>query len=92
MYPNSSNSYIKNADLRSGPTKNRILSYLYNHVKLNSEHESIVSEKQLNSIKNSDYIICPRFSGIRSWILFFHIDHYYYAVNFPKHNQKKKKT
>lgn len=83
--------YIKNANLGSTNIKNRILQYLYtSKINLNLKHEIISGVKDLDNIRDNEYIICPRFCGTRSWILFFHIDNNYYAVNFPKHSQQKK--
>ncbi|XWV26074.1 putative mRNA capping enzyme [Tupanvirus soda lake] len=83
--------YIKNANLGSREVKNNILKYLYSsNINLNLKYEIITSEKDLDNIRDNDYIICPRFGGTRSWILFFQIDNNYYAVNFPKHSQRKK--
>jgi hypothetical protein len=90
MYQTPS-KYSKNENLGSSETKNRILKYLYSSgISLNSKHELISNTKDLDNIKDGDYIICPRFSGTRSWILFFTINDNYYAVNFPKHSQRKK--
>ncbi|XWV24826.1 mg600 protein [Tupanvirus deep ocean] len=83
--------YVKNANLGSREVKNKILKYLYSsNINLNLKYEIITNIKDLDNIKDNDYIICPRFGGTRSWILFFQIDNNYYAVNFPKHSQRKK--
>ena len=82
---------IKNARLGSREVKNKILHYLYTStINLNLKYEIISTVKDLDNIRDNEYIICPRFGGTRSWILFFHIDNNYYAVNFPKHSQRKK--
>lgn len=84
-------NYIKNSQLGSREVKNLILKYLYKSgVDLNLKYETIRADKDLDNIKDNDYIICPRFSGTRTWILFFSVDDHYYAVNFPKHSQRKK--
>ena len=88
---NKQSEYNKNNNLASIDTKNKILNYLYQRAKLNIKHENIAGEKDLDQIRDNEYIICPRFSGTRSWILFFKSDEIYYAVNFPKHSQQKKK-
>lgn len=87
----SSSLYIKNAQLGSRDVKNKILRYLYSRVNINIKHENIINKNDLDSIRDNEYIICPRFSGTRSWIIFFQLENNYYAVNFPKHSQKKKK-
>nr|URM62139.1 mRNA capping enzyme [Mimivirus sp.] len=89
---NNSPTPIKNAGLGTREVKNLVLKYLYSsRVNLNLRHEYIKNEKDLDNIRDNDYIVCPRFSGTRSWILFFKSEYdIYYAVNFPKHSQKKK--
>ena len=86
---NVTQTYNKNNGLESSETKNRILKYLYTNVKQNLKYNDIGGEKDLNNIRDNDYIICPRVSGTRSWILFFKMEETYYAVNFPKHSQRK---
>jgi len=81
----------KNINLASTEVKNRILNYLYKKIKQNVNHETIKGEKDMNIIRDNEYIICPRFNGTRSWILFFQLNDVFYAVNFPKHSQYKKK-
>jgi hypothetical protein len=88
---NEQPKYIKNEKLGHREVKNKILKYLYtNNINLNLKHEIITGDMDLDNIRDNDYIICPRFGGTRSWIIFFHTGPYYYAVNFPKHSQKKK--
>ncbi len=83
--------YSKNENLASPEIKNKILKYLYSSgVKLGLKYELITNNKDLDNIRDNDYIICPRYVGTRSWIIFFSIDDNYYAVNFPKHSQRKK--
>jgi hypothetical protein len=86
----SNKSNFKNKGLGSKETKNKILQYLYSSVNINVKHEDIMTEKDLDLIRDTEYVICPRFSGTRSWILFFKSGDNYFAVNFPKHNQEKK--
>ena len=83
-------THDKNINLGSIDVKNRILKYLYDNVKQDIKHEMIASVKDMNNIRDNEYIICPRFSGTRSWIIFITIGKNYYAVNFPKHNPRKK--
>lgn len=80
----------KNINLGSIDIKNKILKYLYDNVKQNIKHELIANEKDMNNIRDNEYIICPRFSGTRSWIIFLTIGKNYYAVNFPKNSIRKK--
>lgn len=82
--------YNKNSNLGSPVVKNKILKYLYSKVSSIIKHECIAGEKDLNNIRDNDYIICPRFRGTRSWIIFFRSGDEYYAVNFPQHSQRKK--
>lgn len=87
----SPSDHIKNAKLGTQEVKNKILRYLYSsHINLNIKYEPIINQNDLDNIRDNDYIICPRFSGTRSWIIFFHTGNNYYAVNFPKHSQTKK--
>lgn len=81
----------KNVDLDTTKVKNRILTYLHNSdIDLKSRHEYITNEKDMDNIRDNDYIICPRISGTRTWIIFFKEGDNYYAVNFPKHSQMKR--
>lgn len=80
----------KNIDLHLTSVKNRILQYLYSMVNVASKQETITCLDDINAIRDNDYIICPRFQGIRSWIIFCKFNDVYYAVNFPKHGQHKK--
>lgn len=82
---------IKNAKLNTREVKNLILKYLHSSgINLNTKFEMISSEKDLNNIRDNEYIICPRITGTRSWIILFHVDENYYAVSFPKHSQHKR--
>lgn len=82
--------YNKNPNLGSRETKNKILQYLYkNVIDLNVKQEPIC-KGDMEYIRDNDYVICPRFSGTRSWIIFFNVGNDYFAVNFPKHSQRKK--
>lgn len=85
--------HIKNANLGSPEIKKKILKFLYSsNINLNPKYEIIANENDLNNIRDGDYIICPRFSGTRSWIIFFHTGNYYYAVNFPKNSRRKREN
>jgi hypothetical protein len=82
--------YLKNHDINSREVRNKIFKYLYSHnIKPDTKYHQISSEADLDYIKDSDYIICPRFTGVRTWIVFFSTGINYYAVNFPKHSQHK---
>lgn len=82
--------YIKNYNLDSKEIKDKIFNYLYSSgIKTEVKYE-LIDQKKLDDIKNNGYIICPKFSGVPTWILIFHINNNYYAVNFPKHNKKKR--
>lgn len=81
---------IKNANLGNTNVKNSILHYLAaSNLNLSTRYSPITKEEEMDYIRDNDYIICPRFSGVRSWIIFTIIDGKYYAVNFPKHSQRK---
>lgn len=84
------NKYKKNINLDSEKIKNKILQYLYKSIDINVKHNIIINKKDLDIIKRGDYIICPKYEGTRIWIIFCQIDDIYYAINFPKHNQRKK--
>jgi len=82
---------IKNANLNSRAVKNKILNYLYtSNINTSLKYEPISNIKDMENIKNNDYIICPRFRGTRSWIIFFRTGDNFYAVNFPKHSKRKR--
>lgn len=82
---------IKNENLDDRKVKNKILSYLHNSgINLKTKHEYIVDENDLDNIRDNDYIVCPRISGTRTWIIFFAEKNNYYAINFPKHSQRKR--
>lgn len=84
------NNYIKNDKLGSNEIKDKIFKYLYaSGIDLNVKYEIISSDRDLDDIRDNDYIICPKFGGTRSWILFFCDDDCYYAVTFPKYKHKK---
>ena len=88
---NPFNRNNKNPDLKLADTKNKILEYLYkSDIQIDTRHESILTMKDMDIIRNNDYVICPRFSGTRSWIIFFSTDNAYFAVSFPKHSQRKR--
>lgn len=88
---NPFNKNNKNIDLMLADTKNKILEYLYkSDIQIDTKHESILTMKDMDNIRDNDYVICPRFSGTRSWVIFFSTDQAYFAVSFPKHNQRKR--
>jgi len=76
--------HAKNVNLESTQVKNNILKYLYSQINVNIKYEYIVGHKDLDNIRDNEYIICPRFHGTRSWIIFCQIGDIYYAVSFPK--------
>lgn len=85
------NPISKNYYLGSDQTKNKILKFLCSsQIELKTKYERIMEESDLSNIKNDDYIICPKFRGSRTWIIFFHNDENYYAVTFSKNFQRNR--
>lgn len=83
-------SYVKNANLDTQEVKNMVFKYLREHINEKKiKQEVIASIKDMDNIRDGNYIICPRINGTPSWIIFFRIDHNYYAVNFPKHHIRR---
>ena len=85
----STTMIVKNADLNSPKIKNKILKYLRQRITIDAKFESITKMSDLDNIRDNDYIICPKFNGTRSWIVFFNDGSNYYAVSFPKHSIHK---
>src|SRR5436853_60193 len=88
----STDMVIKNADLNGSITKNLILRYLRQRVGVDKRIKSVTTITELDHIRDGNYIMCPRFSGTRSWIIFFNDGLNYYAVNFPKQNINKQEN
>jgi hypothetical protein len=93
----SASEYNKNQNLNDSDTRDLILKYLYSkNLKSNFKINVIQKMSDLDNIRDGDYIICPKFKGSRSWVIFFSTQESkeeipnYYAVSFPKHNQYKK--
>ena len=81
----------KNINLNSDGTRRKIFKFLIeNTAKINDSIIPITSIDNLDQIKNNEYIVCPVLHGTRSWILFFKSNNDYYAVNFPKHHERKR--
>lgn len=80
--------HIKNYQINSPQIKNQIFRYLHSNVTNPPDHDLILKESDLDIIKNSDYIICPKFNGIRSWIICMRIENVYYSIIFPRYNRK----
>ena len=58
----------KNLDLHQKTVKDKLLRYLYKNVNIDSAHNEILLDRDLDAIKNGEYVICPRLQGVRSWI------------------------
>jgi len=93
----TTSEYNKNIRINEPDTKNMVLAYLYSkNLKNTQNFGGIQKIVDMDHIKDGDYIVCPRFSGARSWIIFFktqgavHEIPNYYSVSFPKHSQYKK--
>lgn len=81
----------KNIGLDTGPVRNSIIKFLNSNVlNINEDYEIIAGEEALQEIGQSEYIVCPRITGTRTWVIFFIKDNIHYAVNFPKHNQSRR--
>lgn len=80
---------IKNADLNEPKIRNKIFKYLINKLDGDQKIEPITKNKDLDTIRDNNYVICPRFAGSRSWIIFFSTKSNFYGVSFPKHNINK---
>lgn len=76
--------YQKNLDLHTERVRNKILKYLYTKVDVKPKYQVITKKKDLDDIISNEYLICPRFTGVRSWVIFCKIGDVYYAVDFPK--------
>jgi len=75
----------KNIDLNKQSVKHKILQYLDGKVKQSNIPSHINDVNDINAIKKNNYIICPKSSGIKSWIMFIKLnENYYYAISFPK--------
>lgn len=83
----------KNIGLDTESTRNTIFKYLgKSNLGQSHTYEVINSVKDLDTIREGEYIMCPRFNGTRSWVIFFYDNNtdIHYAVNFPKHNIRKR--
>lgn len=85
-----STGVIKNANLNQTDTKELILQYLYKNTNQKIRFNHITRMDTVDEIRDTDYIICPRYSGVRSWIVIFRNGNNYYFVDFPKHSQFKR--
>jgi hypothetical protein len=83
---------VKNANLNSPNTKNTIFKYLKNQNDINTTivHDSIMTDDDLDVIRDNDYVICPQYIGQRVWIIFKELKGVYYAVYFNKSNLNEK--
>jgi hypothetical protein len=74
-----------NLDLDSSDIRNKIFKYLASvQPNYNSRFTEIITDEDLEVLGNNDYVICPKYSGVRSWAIICTIDDVYYAINFPK--------
>lgn len=74
----------KNINLNNKQQRNKILKYLYSSVNPKINPVSITCQDDIEKIRDYEYIICPKISGINVWIVFIKIDDIYYAVTFAK--------
>lgn len=87
----NTNTY-KNINLESSTVRNKILQYVYSNIDSNIRMENVSGLNDLDVIRDNDYIICPKFGGTRSWVVFCKFGQNYYAVNFPKYHSKNKRN
>lgn len=79
----------KNANLGDRTVKNAILSFLHKNIpQFALTKETILTSESLEHIKQTEYIICPRLKGVKTWIVLFNDENNYYAVNFQKIHSK----
>jgi len=79
----------KNIDINYTAVKNKIIEYLNSRVDMDNKPVQLMSEQQVNYMKGQDYVMCPKYKGSRTWILFFKDKHNYYSVSFPIHSHHK---
>jgi hypothetical protein len=81
---------IKNKDLDKPSIRDKIIKYYHNNFpNTKTEYKYIKSEKDLNYIRENNYLICPQMSGVRVIVIFFREKNRYYAVNFHKDKLKR---
>ena len=81
-------THVKNLDINTPKIKHRILQYLYSSdFYTDDKIDYVVCDRDIGIIKNGDYIMCAGYKGTRSWIIIFHDEEKYYAVNFPKYGR-----
>ena len=77
----------KNIRLYDPKIQDRIFKYLKSKVTYKPKMLNLTKKSEFDEIKDNDYILCPEYEGVRSWIMFFRMEDCYYAVNFPKYNE-----
>lgn len=81
---------IKNKDLDNPNIRDKIIKYYRdNFPSVKTEYKYIKSEKDLNYIRENNYLICPQMSGVRVIVIFFREKNCYYAINFHKDKLKR---
>lgn len=90
LQPKLDHRIQKNIGLNDSRTCEHVVQFLLKYIGYQKLHQQIqpLTEKDLPSIKK-DYLACPTYPGTRSWIIFFHRGHKYYALNFPKFDPKQ---
>src|SRR5690625_865792 len=83
----------KNFNLNTKSVHNKIIKYLHDHVEtdMTKPFRNLNSEHDLEKIRKQEYVVVPRFLGVRSWIIIMRDEdnsNNCYAVNFPKQNKR----
>jgi hypothetical protein len=82
-----------NLNLDSSDTRNKILKYLASvEPNYNRRFNEVITDADLEELGNGDYVICPKYSGVRSWAIICMIDDIHYSVNFPKFTKFNKNS
>jgi hypothetical protein len=80
---------IKNKDLNTSSVKQMIIKYTYDMVNDSAVKPiNITKMSEIDEIRNKDYIVCPKYFGERSWMIFIKLNGCYYAVTFFKQHRR----
>jgi len=87
MYTNQ-RTVIKNKDLNTLSVKQMIIKYTYDKVNDSVKPINITKLSDVTTIRDNDYIACPKYFGERSWMIFVKLNGCYYAVTFLKQHRR----